>query len=100
DVLLKASRPGVGSTFQIIIASGQEARAPVQSPSHEMIPVKSLAQKALAGMDILLVEDVIDNQSLFKHILASSGAHVDTALNGREGVSQALRKHYDVVLMD
>lgn len=56
--------------------------------------------KPLAAYKILLVEDSLDNQMLFKILLTRAGARVDVASNGEEGVKMALRGGYSVVLMD
>lgn len=54
----------------------------------------------LFGLKILLVEDSIDNQRLFTRYLRQTGAIVDLASNGVEGVEKASLAVYDVILMD
>jgi CheY-like chemotaxis protein/anti-sigma regulatory factor (Ser/Thr protein kinase) len=58
----------------------------------------------LDGLRILLVDDSPDNQLLIRRILSLSGAHVEVANNGREGVEQIVKAQngtpYDVVVMD
>lgn len=53
----------------------------------------------LSGLKILVVEDVSDNQDLFRHFLEAAGASVDIAVNGQDGVDLAAAG-YDVILMD
>jgi len=53
----------------------------------------------LSGLEILVVEDVIDNQDLFRLFLEAAGARVDIAVNGQEAVEKA-SDGYDVILMD
>ena len=54
---------------------------------------------ALTGLEILVVEDVTDNQDLFRFFLEAAGAVVDIAVNGEDGVTKA-SKGYDCILMD
>lgn len=56
----------------------------------------------LTGLRVLLVEDGPDNQRLVKHFLQASGASVEVASNGREGVDtlRAAARPFDLVLMD
>lgn len=53
----------------------------------------------LNGLEILVVEDVIDNQDLFRLFLEAAGAHVEIAKNGAEAVAKA-PEGYDLILMD
>lgn len=54
----------------------------------------------LQGKTILLVEDSLDNQYVLRNMMEMAGASVCCASNGVEGVSMALEKDPDVVLMD
>jgi CheY-like chemotaxis protein len=54
----------------------------------------------LLDLRVLLVDDSVDNQFLIKRILVKNGALVDVAGNGREAVTAALAKAYEIVLMD
>ena len=54
---------------------------------------------------ILIVEDGLDNQRLFKHYVTKAGAHAELAKNGEEGKNMALKawqvgRPFDVILMD
>ncbi len=53
----------------------------------------------LNGLEILVVEDVIDNQDLFRFFLEAAGASVEIAVNGQQALDKASSK-YDVILMD
>ncbi len=66
----------------------------------EVIPVSH--GDALAGLNILLVEDNVFNQSVAMELLTGEGARVDIAADGAEGVYavQNAEQLYDVVLMD
>ena len=56
--------------------------------------------KRLAGLNVLLIEDLVDNQELISSFLIDAGAAVDIADNGTTGIERALSGAYDVVLMD
>ncbi|RJG47459.1 response regulator [Motilimonas pumila] len=49
---------------------------------------------------LLLVEDNELNQELAKDIIEKTGATLDIANNGKEGIDKALSGHYDAILMD
>ncbi len=53
----------------------------------------------LKGLAILVVEDVTDNQDLFRFFLEAAGARVEIAVNGQQALERASDK-YDVILMD
>ena len=55
---------------------------------------------SLAGRRVLLVEDIEVNRDLAGELLADLGISVTMAVNGREGVDQALTGTFDLVLMD
>ncbi len=48
----------------------------------------------------MLVEDSEDNQQLIEMYVYKTGAEIDIADNGLQGVDMALADHYDLVLMD
>lgn len=91
DVVLSQSTPGSGSCFTITIEVVVPADANVESP-HD--------GEVLKGKRILLVEDAEDNQVLIEYFLSQTGAIVELAKNGQEGIDKALRYDYQVVLMD
>jgi CheY-like chemotaxis protein/anti-sigma regulatory factor (Ser/Thr protein kinase) len=103
---LLRSTIGQGSTFAAtiradvpktarLIDSGK-ARGFLEQPKLE----SGSESKPLAGLKVLVVDDSPDNQILFQLILAKAGATIDIAVDGLDGVSLALTKLYDVVLMD
>jgi len=105
DVKLKESTLSKGSTFVVTIDSGfaeniifkdathQQNKESHQSASYENLP-------KLANVKILIVDDSVDVQLLIKKILTLAAATVETAGNGKEGVSKALNGDFNVVLMD
>ena len=55
--------------------------------------------RPLAGK-VLLVEDSPDNQELISMFVRKTGADIDIATDGQQGVDMALANDYDLVLMD
>lgn len=53
----------------------------------------------LSGLKFLVVEDVADNQDLFRIFLETAGAEVDIAVDGTDAISKA-HADYDLILMD
>lgn len=51
-------------------------------------------------MELLLVDDDQGLALLLKMQLEDQGDHVDMALNGLDGKSLGLKKHYDVIILD
>ncbi len=64
----------------------------------------STIPKEAAGLflrlKILVVEDIKDNQAMIQLWLKKTGAKVDVANNGNEGIRLALVNNYDLILMD
>lgn len=105
DVRLGKSSPGQGSTFEIEIKV--ELPAFNEWVSEREISGETLLEASkpslrneLAGKRILLVEDAEDNQFLITQFLNRTGAVVDIACNGKEGIDKAMSKDFDVILMD
>ena len=108
NVVLSNSEVGKGSTFVITLDTGPMAGVPMlKGLTQADLEKRTKAvtdwfagSDRLAGLRILLVEDGPDNQDLMTYFLKASGAVVDTAINGLEGVQMATAGTYDVVLMD
>lgn len=105
NVFLKESTPGKGSCFTLEIEAIPVMPTDfVQNFPSDLDKKDRLfsrgSEKRLAGMKILLVEDVPDNQVLMLHFLGLAGAEVEVANNGKEGMTKALAGTYDAVLMD
>jgi signal transduction histidine kinase len=99
DLKLKWSIPGGGSCFEIRIKAEVEKQAQVQLENGERAEVTP-ARLPLAGRQILVVDDSLDNQMLISRILKLLGSEVDLAGDGEEAIDKALAKAYDIVLMD
>jgi two-component system, sensor histidine kinase and response regulator len=89
------SEQRVGSTFWFTARLGVLDDAP-QATQPAPLPGDS----ALAGMNVLLVEDNEINQQVAREVLASAGARVTIAGNGQEALDAADTGDFDVVLMD
>jgi CheY-like chemotaxis protein len=105
DVQLMKSAPGQGSTFTVsieveVLDQKQWAQLDAASENQAEPPRPTIDTSALKGKRILLVEDAEDNQFLIQQFLSRTGAIVEIANNGNEGVDKALNNEYEVVLMD
>jgi PAS domain S-box-containing protein len=81
SVLHEAIRVALG-------AAGAPPRAPARSP------------KSSVALQLLLVEDNAVNQKLGERLLSKMGHQVTLAPNGQLAVDLALRKKFDLILMD
>ena len=103
--LTASSKPGEGSTFAIIVPTGnldgvRFLRHPSEAISEEGTDAQDSPGKLLLGVRVLLAEDGIDNQRLIATVLRKAGAEVEIAPNGQVAVEKARSKDFDVVLMD
>ena len=115
------SQAGQGSTFWIqlplteaiptplppkILTSDEALTPPAQASTAELAapPPPISAAAPLQGLSVLLVEDVEENQKIFRHFLEASGASVELAENGKVGLEifwkHAASTPFDVVVMD
>jgi signal transduction histidine kinase/CheY-like chemotaxis protein/HPt (histidine-containing phosphotransfer) domain-containing protein len=97
------SAPGVGSKFTVTVAAGDvgdvamvNAESEISRQQEDNVPAKA---PELRGR-ILLAEDNVDNQKLFRIFLGRLGADVSIVDNGALAVEEALQGAYDLVLMD
>lgn len=99
------STPGQGSVFTLRIpgAVARETHQPAHVPDTRQ--GGGHGGKLLAGLNVLLAEDGLDNQRLFTHWLTRAGATLSVASDGRTAVDALLnscpgRSPYHLVLMD
>ncbi|RYZ75074.1 MAG: response regulator, partial [Proteobacteria bacterium] len=99
ELALKASRKAVGSTFTVTLPGLGEID--MTSDSNSSSATKDArAPLPLQDVRILVAEDVIDNQDLFRIVLESAGAVVEIVENGEEAVRRATTDKFDAILMD
>lgn len=115
------SRPQVGSTFTLTVATGPLDQIPLTEYTAKQgnCPTDAVSECGtsespvtnLAGSRILLAEDGPDNQRLIAHVLRKAGAAVTVVENGRQAVEictldNSLDGHldpnppFDLLLMD
>ncbi|MEM8970907.1 MAG: PAS domain S-box protein [Pseudomonadota bacterium] len=90
-----SSEFGRGSTFSFTV------HLPVGDSS--LIPrddEPALPAEHLRDLRVLLAEDNMTNQLVFRTMIEAAGCKVDTASNGLEALASIERQTYDVVLMD
>lgn len=91
------SMEGEGSTFWFSL---DLPVATAVSESKEKTAERDKLNVDLAGLKILLVEDVMINQLVAQKILETMGGQVEIAENGLEAVDMVSRNTYDIVFMD
>ncbi len=90
-----SSEFGVGSSFSFTV------QLPVGDSS--LIPRDddlAVPAEHLKDLRVLLAEDNMTNQLVFRTMIEAGGCKVDTASNGLEALACLERQSYDVVLMD
>ncbi len=104
DVTLEESSPQMGSRFCMSVKTDVVEQPSLDTdaltskiPSDE---IRSSSTSSMPDAHVLVVDDSKDNQILIKAFLNQSAVDVDLCGNGREGVETALKRNYDVVLMD
>ncbi|MBN2581222.1 MAG: response regulator [Pirellulales bacterium] len=103
--LTVTSQPGKGSTFRAMIDPGSlEGVRILDVHSTDFIvtpdPVIPHCSLRIDNARILLMEDGDTNRKMLTRVLERAGAKVTTAEDGHTGVELALRKPFDVILMD
>lgn len=90
-----AYSPGInqGATFTIRLPRSDDTDSP--SP-----PIAVLGQGTLKGLIVLVVDDSEDTTEMVQHLLEISGATVNIATSGIEGLKLARDKQFDAVLSD
>ncbi len=94
------SKPGQGSIFTLRLPLSIAADASDENPEASPEPVNDAR---LAGLSVLIVEDVEINRLILEDILCGEGAQVDCAVNGQqalESIEKAGAEAFDMVLMD
>ncbi len=115
DVVIEASELGQGSTFLITIGVGSMTGIPFTNSLEDALEAanrmnmerektrRSRPQNeylALAGRNVLVVDDAPDNRWLLTRMLKMAGLEVDTLESGYEALERLKSAAYDIVLMD
>ena len=85
------SEPGHGSLFWVRIPARRAVLSEADAPS---------APRVGQALDVLVVEDNAVNRLILREMLLHDGHRVVEAENGAEGVAQADKQRFDLVLMD
>jgi CheY-like chemotaxis protein len=89
------SKLGAGSVFSFSLNLAEGDEQPVES-----VTGSTIANEAVEGLCILLVEDNKINQLVASQFIKKWGIEVDIADDGLEAVQKVQQKKYDLVLMD
>lgn len=93
--LTAAATEGVGSCFTLTVPARE-----VDAPPDESAGDEDAVEVDADGPLVLICDDIEDIRQLFAVVLASAGARVVTAVNGRDAVALAARLRPDAVLLD
>ena len=104
DIRVK-SRPGVGSTFSVTVATGDVQAVPFLQPDEltkadQVQPAGKQTAWQFPEARVLVVDDGDENRELIRLLLQEAGLKVEEAENGKVGVEKATAQSYDVILMD
>jgi CheY-like chemotaxis protein len=99
------SRPGKGSTFKIILTTGEMEGVAFLQPDEvataaQEVDAKERPRWQFPEARVLIVDDGAENRELLRLLLQEAGLKVDEAENGRVGVEKAVAGHHDLILMD
>ena len=99
------SRPGKGSTFKIILTTGELDGVAFLQPDEvataaQEVDAKERPRWQFPEARVLIVDDGAENRELLRLLLQEAGLMVDEAENGRVGVEKAVAGHHDLILMD
>ncbi len=99
DVVVERTMVRQGSTFCLWIPAAPLDGILISDSGPPQTVATKKIQK-LSGARILVVEDAPDNRVLVGKFLTLAGATVEFAVNGLDGVEKALKKPFDIILMD
>jgi signal transduction histidine kinase len=105
--ICKRIAEGMGGRISVHSELGRGTRFEVEIPVEVAAPARVPERvepggRRLDGVRVLLADDCADNRRLIQHFLASAGAQVTTAADGREVVDAVLAAPdgFDVIVMD
>ncbi|WP_200375171.1 response regulator [Thiocystis violacea] len=95
------SAPGQGSRFWLTARLRKRSEpAGNSSPEAAAFEARETLARDHRGRRVLVVEDNPINQEVLRELLSEAGLAVDLAEHGGHALEQALRRRYDLVLMD
>lgn len=102
DLVLVESRPNQGSAFRVFLPVFTAPLRREDAPTSKELLYNSeeCGEGQLRGLSILVAEDSADNKVLMERFLCMAGANVVLVQDGQSAVELAMKKDFDVVLMD
>ncbi len=94
------STPGRGSIFTVRLPLKVAAALPPVRGTQPARGERDAPRREIDGARVLVVEDNPVNRKLAQAMLAKLGCWVDLAVDGEQGVAQAARQLYDLIIMD
>ncbi len=99
------SKPNQGSTFRIILPTGDLKGVLFLSPESVTLSSDDIESRdedtwQFKKSRVLVVDDGKENRELVKVLLVDAGLIVDEAENGLVALEKAEANHYDLILMD
>jgi len=93
---------GHGATFTVRLPISLAAETPGPTRVHPVVSdaVVAVPGVALQGIRLLLVDDERDTLDLFAHLLARTGAEIETATSVAEAMARFDRRPPDVLIAD
>jgi signal transduction histidine kinase/ActR/RegA family two-component response regulator len=93
SVAAASAGPGLGATFTVHLRRLAERAAPGPAPA-------AVPSRALAGVEILVVDDSPDAADVLATALTAVGAHTRIATSGQMGLAEWEREPADILLCD
>jgi CheY-like chemotaxis protein len=93
-IRVESAGPGHGATFTVELPRAME------TASRPDVPADALVRHALAGLDVLVVDDEPDGRDAVAAILASAGARVRTASSAKQAWALLASQPFDVLVSD
>ena len=103
DLTIEWTEPGKGTRFLAFIDPGPINGVQTISKVEHLATnenITAIESDDIAGLNILVVDDSIDNRELLTTYLRKAGAKVSLAENGQVGVETAMSERFDLILLD
>lgn len=102
NIYLHRSALGSGSHFKVeipLVISKGESIVPHNKSISNNFPINHF-EGLFKDRKILIVEDTPENHIIFTFYMKNSGAHIDIAIDGNQGLEKGGTGEYDLILMD